>query len=199
MFYGEDFWVEDLPVGTRVICSQAAARRRAQPEGRHSLRHQPPLGMDPLHALLSPGMKVTIALDDISLPLPPMKRPDVRQRVLEIVLELLATHGVDDVHLIIANALHRRMTEPEMKRMVGRHHLRRLLPRPLLQPRRRRPRRHRRARAHRPQRSRRHQPRAAESDLLIYVNINLVPMDGGHKSVGTGLTNYASLRAHHNP
>ena len=26
--------------------------------------------------------------------------------------------------------------------------------------------------------------RAAESDLLIYVNINLVPMDGGHKSVG---------------
>jgi len=40
--------------------------------------------------------------------------------------------------------------------------------------------------------------RAAESDLLIYVNINLVPMDGGHKSVGTGLTNYASLRAHHN-
>ena len=41
--------------------------------------------------------------------------------------------------------------------------------------------------------------RAAESDLLIYVNINLVPMDGGHKSVGTGLTNYESLRAHHNP
>ena len=28
--------------------------------------------------------------------------------------------------------------------------------------------------------------RAAESDLVIYVNINLVPMDGGHKSVGIG-------------
>src|ERR1700737_292115 len=41
--------------------------------------------------------------------------------------------------------------------------------------------------------------RAAESDLLIYVNINLVPMDGGHKSVGTGLANYETLRAHHNP
>ena len=26
--------------------------------------------------------------------------------------------------------------------------------------------------------------RAVESDLLIYVNINLVPMDGGHKSDG---------------
>ena len=31
--------------------------------------------MDPLHALLRPGMKVTIALDDISLPLPPMAHP----------------------------------------------------------------------------------------------------------------------------
>ncbi len=29
--------------------------------------------------------------------------------------------------------------------------------------------------------------RAAESDLLVYVNINLVAMDGGHKSVATGL------------
>ncbi len=28
--------------------------------------------------------------------------------------------------------------------------------------------------------------RAAESDLVIYININLVPMDGGHKSVTVG-------------
>ena len=35
-----------------------------------------------MHALLEPGMKVTIAVDDISLPLPPMKRPDIRERVL---------------------------------------------------------------------------------------------------------------------
>ena len=64
-------------------------------------------------------MKVTIAIDDISLPLPPMRTPDVRQRVLEVVLELLADHGVDDVQLIIATALHRRMTEAEMRHMVG--------------------------------------------------------------------------------
>ncbi len=41
--------------------------------------------------------------------------------------------------------------------------------------------------------------RAAESDLLIYLNINLVPMDGGHKSVAVGLAPYQSLRYHHNP
>jgi hypothetical protein len=34
---------------------------------------------------------------------------------------------------------------------------------------------------------------------LVYVNINLVAMDGGHKSVATGLASYKSLRHHHNP
>ena len=41
--------------------------------------------------------------------------------------------------------------------------------------------------------------RAAESDLVIYININLVPMDGGHKSVTVGLCDYESLRPHHEP
>src|SRR5258706_5132124 len=41
--------------------------------------------------------------------------------------------------------------------------------------------------------------RAVDSDLVIYVNLNLVPMDGGHKSVAVGLCGYRSLRAHHNP
>ena len=42
-------------------------------------------------------MKLTIAFDDISLPLPPMQRPDIRQRVIEAVLDLAADAGVDDV------------------------------------------------------------------------------------------------------
>ena len=40
--------------------------------------------------------------------------------------------------------------------------------------------------------------RAMESDLLIYVNINLVAMDGGHKSVPVGLASYWSVKHHHN-
>ena len=40
--------------------------------------------------------------------------------------------------------------------------------------------------------------RAAETDLLVYVNINLVAMDGGWKSTATGLASYRSLRHHHN-
>jgi lactate racemase len=199
MFYGEDLWVEDLPVGTRVISARPPLE--GVPNVRAAIRYaiNHPHGMDPLHALLTPGMKVSVALDDISLPLPPMKTPDVRQQVLEVVLELLSDSGVDDVHLIIANALHRRMTEAEMKRMVGQKIFDEYYPE-----------RYYNHDAEDPDgiielEKTSHDEvvainrRAGESDLIIYVNINLVPMDGGHKSVGTGLTNYASLRAHHNP
>ena len=64
-------------------------------------------------------MKLTIAFDDVSLPLPKMRRPDIRQRVIEAVLDLAADAGVDDVHLIAALALHRRMTEAELRHAVG--------------------------------------------------------------------------------
>ena len=67
----------------------------------------------------SPGMKLTIAFDDISLPLPPMERPDIRQMVIEQVLDMAAAAGVDDVELIVALALHRRMTEPELRHAIG--------------------------------------------------------------------------------
>src|SRR5580692_4810086 len=76
-------------------------------------------GEDLLLEDLQPGMRVTIAVDDISLPLPPMVLPDVRQTIIEILLEQLDANGVDDVHIIVANCLHRKMTEPEMRRMVG--------------------------------------------------------------------------------
>ena len=48
-----------------------------------------------------------------------MRRPDIRQRVIEAVLDLAAEAGVDDVHLIAALALHRRMTEAELRHAVG--------------------------------------------------------------------------------
>src|SRR5439155_13494065 len=84
---------------------------------RHALLH--PEGCDPLPALLKPGMKVTIAFDDVSLPLPPMRKPDVRQRVIEAVLDMAADAGVDDVQLVAALALHRRMTEAELRHALG--------------------------------------------------------------------------------
>ena len=117
--HGTEFILEDLPVGTRVIYPNEPLKGLPNREAaiRYALNH--PHDCDPLFAQLKPGMSVTIAIDDISMPLPPMQTPDIRQTALEILVDMLNGHGVDDVHLIIAISLHRRMTEAEMKRMVG--------------------------------------------------------------------------------
>ncbi|MEN3274210.1 MAG: lactate racemase, partial [Actinomycetota bacterium] len=191
--HGEGFKLEKLPVGSRVIYPSEALTplKDADAAIRHALLH--PVDQDPLPSLLRPGMKLTIAFDDVSLPLPKMRRPDVRQRVIEAVLDMAAEAGVDDVHLIAALALHRRMTEAELRHAVGDRVYDAFAPRGLLY---------------------NHDAedpdnlaflgetdkgeeveinkRAAESDLLIYVNINLVAMDGGWKSTATGLASYRS-------
>ena len=199
LWSGEDLVEAKLPAGTRVVYPKPpmtpVPNREAAIE--YAIRH--PENMEPLPTLLRAGMKVTIAVDDISLPLPPMRKPDIRQSVLTVLLRLLGERGVDDVHIVIANSFHRRMTPAEMKRCVGGKIFRAFYPDRYYNHDGENPEgivelggteRGERVRVNR---------RAAESDLLIYVNINLVSMDGGHKSVGTGLCDYPTLQAHHTP
>lgn len=197
--YGEDFLYEHLPVGTRVIYPNPPIEGLANPDAAIRYAINNPLEADPLYAQLKPGMKVTVVMDDISLPLPPMVLPDVRERVLKILLQIFDDHGVDDINLLIANCLHRPMDAAEMKRMVGAEIYNRFYPKRYIN--------------HDAE-----DPNAivtlgeteigevvkthrlcAEADLSIYININLVPMDGGHKSMGIGLTDYKGLLAHHEP
>jgi lactate racemase len=199
--HGEGFRLERLPVGSRVIYPPEPFPALNDP--RHAIRQAllHPLGdSQPLPTLLRPGMKLTIAFDDVSLPLPPMRRPDIRQLVIEEVLEMAAEAGVDDVVLIAALALHRRMHDFELRHALGDRVYDAFEPHGLLQ----------QHDAEDPSKlvhlGRTEEGedveinrRAAESDLLVYVNINLVAMDGGHKSVATGLASYRSLRHHHNP
>jgi hypothetical protein len=198
---GEGFSLEKLPPDrSRVIYAPEPLAAIDDIDGAivHALTH--PVDQDPLPALLRPGMKLTIAFDDVSLPLPKMRRPDIRQRVIEAVLDMAAAAGVDDVHIIAALALHRRMTEAELRHALGDRVYDAFEPRGTLY---------------------QHDAedpdnlaylgetdlgeeieinkRAAESDLLVYVNINMVAMDGGWKSTATGLASYRSLRHHHNP
>jgi hypothetical protein len=199
IFSGDRLVEVDLPPGTRCIYPRPPieALKDVDAAIRYAINH--PHGKEPLWAKLRPGMKVTIAIDDISLPLPPMRRPDVRERVLRVVLSLMADYGVDDVHIIIATSVHRRMTAAEVRHVVGdkifdgfwpdrlynhdaedKDGMKRVgetdLGEPVILNR-----------------------RAVESDLIVYVNLNLVPMDGGHKSVTVGLCGYESLKPHHNP
>jgi hypothetical protein len=195
---GEGYERHRLPVGTRVIYPHApldpVPDRRAAIE--HAIDH--PLGADPLSAQLKPGMKVTIAFDDVSLPLPPMARPDVRQTVLEVVLDRLDRAGVTDVELIVAICLHRRVTPSELKHMCGPAIFRRFFPKRLYNHDAEDPRGNVELGATTTGEVVELNRRAVESDLLIYVNINLVAMDGGHKSVPVGLATYRCVRHHHN-
>ncbi len=199
--HGEGFRLEKLPAGrSRVIYPAEPLEGLPDPDGaiRDALLN--PIGDSaPLPALLRPDMKLTIAFDDISLPLPPMRRPDIRQRVIETVLDMAAEAGVDDVHLIAALAVHRRMTEDELRHAVGDRVYDAFAPKGLLY----------NHDAEDPDgmvvlgetphgEAVQFNRRAAESDLVVYVNINLVAMDGGHKSTATGLTGYTSLRHNHN-
>jgi lactate racemase len=196
---GEGFRLETFPLGTRVIYPPESLP--PVPDVEEAIRQAllEPEDSEPLPALLRPGMRLTIAFDDVSLPLPTMRPPDIRQRIIEAVLTMAADAGVDDVELISANALHRRLTPAELEHIVGERVFRSFFPQGLL--------------TNHDAEDRANlvhlgltehgedveiNRRAAESDLLVYVNVNLVAMDGGHKSVPVGLASYKSLRHHHN-
>jgi hypothetical protein len=196
---GEGFRLEEFPLGTRVVYPPESLPTVPDVDEAIQRALLNPEGSDPLPTLLYAGMRLTIAFDDVSLPLPPMRAPDVRQRIIEAVLTMAADAGVDDVELISANALHRRLTPAELKHIVGERVFRSFFPQGLLY-------NHDAEDAD----NLKHvgltddgedveiNRRAAESDLLVYVNVNLVSMDGGHKSVPIGLASYKSLRHHHN-
>jgi hypothetical protein len=201
VWHGEGFRLERLPAErSRVIYAPEALPPLADPDEAVRQALLAPLGDSaPLPELLHAGMRLTIAFDDLSLPLPPMRRPDNRQRVIEAVLDMAAEAGVDDVVLIAALGLHRRMTDAELRHALGDRVFDAFSP-------------HGRLLQHDAEdpdglvmvgKTEKGEDvevnrRVAESDLLVYVNINMVSMDGGHKSTSTGLMSYRSVRHHHN-
>lgn len=200
LHYGEDFITHKFPAGTRVLYANPPMKPIANRGAaiRYALNH-PEGDAKPLYAQLEPGMKVTVAIDDISVPLPPMRTPDIRQEVLEILMQMFADHGVEDVEMFMALALHRRMTPAEIKRCVGPKVFEAFWPDRLYNMDAEDP----DQMAYLGETDQGEEVeivrRAAESDLLVYVNVNYVPMNGGFKSIGTGMSGYRSIRHHHNP
>ncbi|HEX4015316.1 MAG TPA: lactate racemase domain-containing protein [Frankiaceae bacterium] len=195
---GETLRLERFPLGTRVIYPPEILPGIEDEAAAIDAALDSPIDSPPLRELLRPGMKLTIAFDDISLPLPPMRLPDIRQRLIEAVLTRAAEAGVDDVELIVANALHRRMTAAEIRRAVGERVFLSFWPDRLTNHDAEDPGNLLHVGLTNAGEDVEINKRAAESDLLVYVNVNLVAMDGGHKSVPIGLASYKSLRHHHN-
>ena len=199
LFSGDQLVEVDLPAGTRVIYAKPPMAGLPDPDAavRYALNN--PLGDEPLYAKLRPGMRVTIAIDDLSMPLPAMKSPDNRARVLGPVIKMLDEAGVEDVELIIATAFHRPMKAKEIEHIVGKRVFDRFWPDRLYN-----------HDAERPGGLTslgktadgievELNARAVSSDLIIYVNLTFVSMNGGYKSLGTGLVGYRTLKGHHNP
>jgi lactate racemase len=158
-----------------------------------------PRGRPPLARLAGPGARVTVAFDDPCLPLPPML-DDPRRVVLEEVVDELLGAGVRprDLRLVCANGLHRMWTTWELLPLVGPRLLARFGSRLSCYD--------------------GEDPEAnvslgrtagglvvevsrlvAEADLVVYVAVPWTEMNGGHKSIGCGLSTYASISQHHGP
>ena len=160
-----------------------------------------PLESPPLRELVDANSRVLIAFDDNCQPFPPSAKPDFRQCALEALLPLLDQYGVarENIHLICAVALHRKMKPAELEHMVGPAVMREFYPERLTnfdaedrdnlvtlgetphgEP---------------VEISR----QAAEADLIIYLDSVQIPLNGGHKAVGVGLASYRTIASHHSP
>jgi lactate racemase len=160
-----------------------------------------PLGMPPLRELVNARSKILIAFDDNCQPFPPTQPPDIRQVMIEELLSLLTSYGVDrgNVQLLCAVALHRKMKPHELRAMLGDRLMREFYPERCANFDAEDP-----AAILRLPDTERGEPvethrAVVESDLVIYVDTIQIPLNGGHKSVAVGLGTYRSIAAHHAP
>ena len=200
LWCGDGSITAQLPDDTRLLQAPASLPPLADPEAELRRALEAPVGHQPLRSLVGPGSKVTIAFDDLTIPVVPMAAPDFRFLIIPVLLEHLHEAGVrpEDVRLLVANALHRKWTRIELASALG--PILSLLP---------------------PQRLANHDAcdpdqlvylgetergfeielnkAVTESDQLIYVNCTPSPMNGGWKSIVVGLSSFRSIRHHHRP
>ncbi|WP_152363599.1 lactate racemase domain-containing protein [Microlunatus speluncae] len=108
-----------FPLGAKVIYPPDPLPTLADVRGEIGRALDRPLGAEPLAARLRPDSMITILVEDLSVPVPSMPAPDVRGVIIEEVLSRAADAGVDDVQVIAATGLRRRLTGAELRRLVG--------------------------------------------------------------------------------
>lgn len=140
---------------------------------------------NPWRLILRP--QVVMAFDDVSIPLPPMRSPDIRHLVMDLAERYCIEEGITDITFICSIALHRFIRPDEFRHICGP----RLFDKYFKQ-------------------GRMKNYNAVdeefgkhlgfteagedvlvcrefvEADLAIYANCNYVSMDGGYKSYATG-------------
>ena len=192
-----------LPEGSDVLYAPDAIPGIAKPDVPRAVASafESPLGMPSLRELVSASSRVLIAFDDNCQPFPLTVRPDIRQQAIEALLPLLDDCGVrrENITLICAVALHRKMKRKELARMLGPRIMSEFYPDHLINF----DAEDRDAIADLG-RTEEDEPvevykGVVESDLVIYVDSVQIPLNGGHKSVAVGLGTYDSIASHHAP
>ncbi|MBT5875003.1 MAG: DUF2088 domain-containing protein [Candidatus Latescibacteria bacterium] len=160
-----------------------------------------PLDMPPLREMVDSSSRILIAFDDNCQPFPATAQPDIRQIMIGALLEILDAAGVkkENIQLMCAVALHRKMRPAELATMLGKKIMSEFHPHQLGN-----------FDAEDPDdivlvgETSEGEPvettrKAIESDLVIYVDSIQIPLNGGHKSVAVGLGTYNSIAPHHAP
>ena len=119
VFQGEKVRLERLPIDASVLYPPEALPGIRSLDAAIEQALDSPVDSEPLAALLKRGSRVTIVFEDLTQPVTSRTAPDVRQRVIEQVLERAAAAGVDDVELIAATGLRRRLTTHDLRRVLG--------------------------------------------------------------------------------
>lgn len=190
----------EFPDDTRVLSAPPPLPALTHPVAAVRAALAAPVAHEPLSTVVGPSSTVTIAFDDLTIPVVPMEGMDFRQLVIGEILRELHEAGVrpENVRLVVANALHRMWTRTELATALG--PMLAFLP---------------------PQRLTNHDAcdpsqltflgetdrgfevevsRAiTDSDQFIYVNCTPSPMNGGWKSIVVGLSTFRSIRHHHRP
>ncbi len=190
----EQLTTERLPVGSRVVYPPEPAMHIENPDAAIKDALASPILGEPLRARLRAGMRLTVAFDDTAYPLLRTKGSDTRRRIIEAVLDMAADCGVDDVELVVARGLRRRMTERELRQAIGERAYDSFAPKGLIK---------------------QHDAengdelvqiattdngdaieinkRVAASDLVVYAGMSLKPSDTGWHRIVTGLCGRVTL------
>lgn len=116
---GESLRSVALPVGSRVVYPPEAVATLTDPLRAVADALAAPLGSEPLAARLHPGLRLTVTVEGVTRPWPLAAAPDPRGRVVEAVLTLAAAAGVDDVAVVVATGLGRRLLPAERTALLG--------------------------------------------------------------------------------
>jgi hypothetical protein len=191
IFHGDDVLVYDFPSEVDIIYPPEPLKPNLS--AREIVSKALDEAEETLEEIVGKDSEVVIAFDDVSVPLP-LPRNDPRKIMAEEVLKRLKNAGIDknNILFICATGMHRKCSRSELKSMLGdiavsyktiNHDCREVVSLGETES------------GYKVEIN----EYAADADVLIYLSLPFLPMNGGWKSIAVGLGSYECIRQHHIP